>query len=126
MIIPLTPEQLRQLKFPIPDSYSAVFDSITALIVDAPEFSSKFFPSYNIEVAYSMALLGLQQLRQAATSDEQRIAIDRCSRELLVSYGHFKTNEADDGFSILQAARESAKEIRRKRARHQPLPHEFE
>ena len=122
----LTREQLEALKFPVPENLSQVLESIASLISYAPEFVNPFFPKYNVISGYSEVFVGLDSLCQSLGNDAQRAALARCRDELFDSYEAFTLGERKKGFSLLQAARESAKDIKRKRTRHQPLPDAFE
>lgn len=122
----LTIEELRVLKYPVPADYSTTNDAIGALIGDAPDFVSPFFPDYNIDIGYSMALHGLESLERGALSSAQRHILESCREQLIGSYEAFLAGDKKRGFELVQAAWGSFKDIKRKRTRHQPLPDVFE
>jgi hypothetical protein len=104
MRMPMSREALEQLKYPIPDDRGSTRDAIAGLIADAPDFVSPFFPDYNIEIGFSMALLGLDGLRSQARSDERRATLEECIGWLGESYAAFKSGDARRGMELLQSS----------------------
>jgi hypothetical protein len=108
-------DEIEALCFPLARDYSETHDAIASLIVRAPDYQNKFFPKYNIEVGYSIAILGLEEIRGRLKSPEQQELIKRCKQELLAAYEAFKVGDEDRGLRLVQEADQTFLSLKRKR-----------
>jgi hypothetical protein len=100
----LSEADLERMKFPVPRDFSETRDAIGSLIVRAPDYTYPSFPEYNIDVAYSMVLLGLTDLERKARSEHRRAIFQECRGLLLDAYSAFKAGDEDKGYIKVQLA----------------------
>ena len=96
--------QLHALGFEVPHTHHQVHEAIAALIVRAPDYRLRNEPEYDIEVAYSVALQGLDRLHGVTPSTERAAHIDRCRATLIDAYMAFKANDARRGMALARKA----------------------
>jgi hypothetical protein len=96
--------RLTELGFEVPHTHHHVHEAIAALIVRAPDYRLRNEPEYDIEVAYSVALQGLDRLHGITPSTERAAHIDRCRATLVDAYMAFKSGDARRGLALARKA----------------------